>query len=934
MHLRGPVVEVGDSRTVETSRGTSDLAEVRMRPEGGAAEPVTVTLWGKWTETADSLDPGMELLVTNAEEDEFRGEVQYATARESMVVVEPGFLVDVTDVRSWVQCPRMYYLNKLSGMELAYPVVKGTIVHEVFGDLLRGRDLDAAVTEHVAESGLELGLLDKDSEAVAADVRDHASAIEGWLQQGTLTETDGAASAADSSERGFSPVENEWRSEQTLVSETYGLKGRADAVRRGGPVELKTGKNTKREPRFQDKIQAACYALLLGEQAVVDGGSETAADGGQGGDPIDGDHAAEAPDTGTLLYTKNAAVERTEETGDLSPAKEFSLGPGLLKFLVRTRNEIAAMEHDMSVPTGYEADAKCEYCFEQDTCMAVSGRLDQESKAGQVGSPIPEDERAYFERFYRAIEAERRAVHREYTKLWRQTGEQRADDDRALIDLEPIGQTEREGGRWELRAKGTGAVSKIREGDVVLASDGHPIRGRAEMARVEQLGEEVVVTTDEPVELRRLDVYPSEIGTDRMLTALHDAVLKQSPEKKAVLFGRREPEFGTDDTVYIDNNEAQNEAVSLAVRAEDVALIHGPPGTGKTYTLARTVRALVERGERVLLTAFTNRAVDNAIEALEEQGFEDVVRVGTETGVRPDMQEYRLPDSGDPQDLAGQLRDASVVAATTASCGSTVMREQSFDVALVDEAGQLTEPATLAAVSLAETSVLVGDHQQLPPVVQAADDDADGLAAPLQTSLFERLIEAYPEAGVMLDRQYRMSQRIQAFASREFYDGQLRPATGEVASQRIDDLDGVTMDAFPPNLRDSVAFVDPDGRAVGNTNPIEAAAVVETVQSYIDAGVPAEAVGVIAPYRAQVAEINKRAPAGVTVDTVDRFQGSSKEVIVVSFVATGSLDGPIFEDYRRINVALTRAKKALVLVGDADALGTDPVYGRMVEWAR
>ena len=934
MHLRGPVVEVGDSRTVETSRGTSDLAEVRMRPEGGAAEPVTVTLWGKWTETADSLDPGMELLVTNAEEDEFRGEVQYATARESMVVVEPGFLVDVTDVRSWVQCPRMYYLNKLSGMELAYPVVKGTIVHEVFGDLLRGRDLDAAVTEHVAESGLELGLLDKDSEAVAADVRDHASAIEGWLQQGTLTETDGAASAADSSERGFSPVENEWRSEQTLVSETYGLKGRADAVRRGGPVELKTGKNTKREPRFQDKIQAACYALLLGEQAVVDGGSETAADGGQGGDPIDGDHAAEAPDTGTLLYTKNAAVERTEETGDLSPAKEFSLGPGLLKFLVRTRNEIAAMEHDMSVPTGYEADAKCEYCFEQDTCMAVSGRLDQESKAGQVGSPIPEDERAYFERFYRAIEAERRAVHREYTKLWRQTGEQRADDDRALIDLEPIGQTEREGGRWELRAKGTGAVSKIREGDVVLASDGHPIRGRAEMARVEQLGEEVVVTTDEPVELRRLDVYPSEIGTDRMLTALHDAVLKQSPEKKAVLFGRREPEFGTDDTVYIDNNEAQNEAVSLAVRAEDVALIHGPPGTGKTYTLARTVRALVERGERVLLTAFTNRAVDNAIEALEEQGFEDVVRVGTETGVRPDMQEYRLPDSGDPQDLAGQLRDASVVAATTASCGSTVMREQSFDVALVDEAGQLTEPATLAAVSLAETSVLVGDHQQLPPVVQAADDDADGLAAPLQTSLFERLIEAYPEAGVMLDRQYRMSQRIQAFASQEFYDGQLRPATGEVASQRIDDLDGVTMDAFPPNLRDSVAFVDPDGRAVGNTNPIEAAAVVETVQSYIDAGVPAEAVGVIAPYRAQVAEINKRAPAGVTVDTVDRFQGSSKEVIVVSFVATGSLDGPIFEDYRRINVALTRAKKALVLVGDADALGTDPVYGRMVEWAR
>ncbi|MFB6164437.1 MAG: AAA domain-containing protein, partial [Haloarculaceae archaeon] len=674
MQLRGPVVAVESPRTVETSNGQTDLAEVSLRPEGGRADPVTVTLWGKWTETADILEPGMELLVTDAEEDEFRGEVQYATSRESMVVVEPDFLVDVTDIRSWVQCPRMYYLNKLAGVPLAYPVVKGTIVHEVFGDLLRGRDLEAAIDEQVAEAGLELGVIGEDPDAVADEAYDHASAIEGWLNQGTLTEPD------------------EWRSEQTLVSETYGIKGRADAVRRGAPVELKTGKNTKREPRFQDKIQAAAYALILGERG-------------------------ETPDTGTLLYTKNAAVERTEESGDLSPAKDFSIGPGLLEYVVRTRNEIAAMEFDASVPTGYEANAKCEYCFEQDTCMAVSGRLDQDSKAGQVGSPIPQEEQVYFERFYRAIEAERRAVHREYVKLWRQSTQERAADDRALIDLEPLGQRELAEGRWELRAKGTGAVSKIREGDVVLASDGHPIRGEAEMARVTELGDEIAVETDEPVELRRLDVYPSEIGVDRVLTALHDAVLRQPPEQKDVLFGRREPTFREDETVYIDNNAAQNEAVSLAVRAADFALIHGPPGTGKTFTLARTVRALVERGDRVLLTAFTNRAVDNALEALREQGFEDFVRVGTETGVRHDMQDVRLAEKGDPDELSSELRDASVVAATTASCGSTVMREQDFDVALIDEAGQLTEPGALAAITRADRFVLVGDHQQLPPVV-------------------------------------------------------------------------------------------------------------------------------------------------------------------------------------------------------------------------
>ncbi|QIO23152.1 AAA domain-containing protein [Haloarcula sp. JP-L23] len=938
MQLRGPVVEVSDPKTVNTQYGESDLCEVTLRPDRGAGDPTTVTLWGKWTETADVLEPGMELAVYDPDERQYQGETQYSVGSDATVVVEPDFLVDVTDIRAWVQCPRMYYLRKLDGADLAYPLVKGTVVHEVFGDLLRSRDVEAAIEDQIEAAGLDIGLLGREADEVAGDVRAHAKAIEGWLQQGTLTDEDSAATAADSSERDFSPAESEWRSEMTLISERYGMKGRADAVRRGMPVELKTGKNTKREPRFQDKIQATAYALMLGERAAnsLDASAVMAGDGGTT-TPIEA-----APDTGTLLYTKNAAVDRSEESGDLSPAKEFSIGSGLLNYVIRTRNAIAAMEHDTGVPTGYEANAKCEYCFEQDTCMAVSGRLDQESKAGQVGVAIPEAERDYFERFYTAIEAERRAVHREYAKLWEQTAEERAADDRALVDLEPVGRTELDSGRWELRARGTGAVSKIREGDLVMASDGDPVTGDAELARVERIGEarsasedangetvssgeEIVVTADEPLDLRRLDIYPSELTTDRLQNALHDALLTQPPEQKDVLFGRRDPEFETVEETFIDNNEAQNEAVQLAVGAEDFALVHGPPGTGKTYTLARMVRALVDRGDRVLLSAFTNRAVDNAIEALEEQGFTDIVRVGTESGVREDMQNYRLEQSGDPGECAATLQNAQVVAATTATCGGTAMQSQSFDVAVVDEAGQLTEPGTLAATTLADRFALVGDHQQLPPVVQSED-------ATLSTSLFQRLIETHPDAGVMLDRQYRMAQHIQAFASREFYDGQLRPATGEVAGQRIDDLPGVSMDALPEHLRDRVSFVDPGGTQTGNTNPVEADAVAEVVAAYREAGVPAEDVGVIAPFRAQVAELDRRLP-DVAVDTVDRFQGSSKEVIVVSFVATETLEGPIFEDYRRINVAMTRAKKALVLVGDADALGTDEVYGRLVEWA-
>ena len=889
MNLRGTIIDVGEVRSVSTRHGERDLVETTIRPErlDGERAPdgpeATVTLWGKWTHTAEHAAAGMDLLVTDAEETEFRGERGYATTSDTYVVLEPDFLVDVTDVRSWVQCPRMYYLNKLSGVPLAYPVVKGTIVHEVFGDLLRGRDLDAAVADHVEAAGLELGLLGREAPEVRDEVRRNAAAIEGWLAQGTLTEDD------------------EWRSEYTLISPTFGIKGRADALRRGTPVELKTGKNTKRDPRFHDKIQAATYALLLAES----------------GDP---------PNTGTLLYTKNAALDRSEASGDLSPAKEFSVGRGLLEFVVRTRNEIAAAEAERRVPTGYEADAKCEWCFEQDTCMVVSGRLDQESKAGQVGTAIPAEEREYFEAFYRAIEDERRAVHAEYRKLWEQSATERAAADRALIDLEPLGRRQLPDGDWELRAEvPDGAVSKLREGDVALASAGDPIGGDAELGRIQALGDEAVVTVDEPLDLRRLDVYPSEISVSRQLTALHDALLKGDPDRKDVLFGRREPTFREVTETFVDNNDAQNTAVRRAVGADDFALVHGPPGTGKTYTIAHVVRALVERGDRVLLSAFTNRAVDNALDALRDQGFADVARVGTTTGVREDMRDVRLERRGEPNDRAAALRSAPVVAATTATCGSRVLREESFDVAVVDEASQLTEPGTLAAINLADRFVLVGDHQQLPPVVQSGDER-------LATSLFERLHDAHPEAATMLDRQYRMSQRIQAFASAEFYDGALRPATPAVAGGTLDDLPSVDGESLDPELRRGVRFVDPDGHREGNANPVEADRVADVVASFLDAGVDPDDVVVIAPFRAQVAEINRR--VDVAVDTVDRFQGSSAEVVVVSFVATDDLDGPIFEDTRRVNVALTRAKKALVLVGDAAALESEPFYARMLDWAR
>jgi len=245
------------------------------------------------------------------------------------------------------------------------------------------------------------------------------------------------------------------------------------------------------------------------------------------------------------------------------------------------------------------------------------------------------------------------------------------------------------------------------------------------------------------------------------------------------------------------------------------------------------------------------------------------------------------------------------------------MREQEFEYAVIDEASQLTEPATLAATNLTECFVLVGDHEQLPPV-----------SASEAPSMFERLADEHPETAVTLNRQYRMAQRIQAFPSREFYDGELLPANGEVARRSIGEI------ADPPEgLDETVNFIEVKGKQRGNTNKKEADTVEKLIEELLDSGVDTDEIAVIAPFRAQVSEIGRGLPEGVAVDTVDRFQGSSEEVVILSFVATGSLDSPIFEDPRRLNVALTRAKRSLVLIGDPSALEDDPFYSRVLDWA-
>jgi hypothetical protein len=423
---------------------------------------------------------------------------------------------------------------------------------------------------------------------------------------------------------------------------------------------------------------------------------------------------------------------------------------------------------------------------------------------------------------------------------------------------------------------------------------------------------------------------------ERRLDAIE--AVREHEEKHAILTGSRPVAFSANrynlPESDVDLDPHQHDALVWADSADDVACIHGPPGTGKTRTLTALVQCAVEKGQTVLVTAHSNQAVDNllvrestpgnpesdTLHEFAQRGDCSIARVGRNSRNRVVTEEY----------VGNSVATADVVAATTS--GAAQFETDRFDVAVVDEATQASRPATLIAFDCAEKLVLAGDHRQLPPY--SADETAG--AERLRPSLFETLLNRYgEEIAVLLRRQYRMHETIASFPNDAFYGGKL-----ETADRNRE----WTVSDLPPLRGIDVTGPERQRRDFSYANEAEAAVVAEEVSRLVeesaDGARPDETaldhgeIGVITPYTAQKAEIERTlaetdgVDAGrIDVDTVDSFQGSERAAVVVSFVRSndearsGFLAFPE-EGPRRLNVALTRARARLVLVGDWETLGT------------
>ncbi|KAM0286740.1 hypothetical protein ACHAQH_000760 [Verticillium albo-atrum] len=407
-------------------------------------------------------------------------------------------------------------------------------------------------------------------------------------------------------------------------------------------------------------------------------------------------------------------------------------------------------------------------------------------------------------------------------------------------------------------------------------------------------------------------------------------------------------------------NVDQQAAIEKVMTAQDYALVLGMPGTGKTTTIAHIIRALVSQGKSVLLTSYTHTAVDNILLKLKDDSI-PVLRLGAPAKVHPEVQQFATL-AATPMHSFDEIKsawhDPPIVATTCLGIGHHVFNERTFDYCIVDEASQITLPICLGPIRMAKTFVLVGDHNQLPPLVQNEEARDGGL----DVSLFKLLSDTHPDSVVNLEHQYRMCEDIMTLSNKLIYKGRLRCGTEQL---RFTKLDVPNMGALRQKHHDSISLMQPGaprsyctgptpGRcwirdllepearvrfvntdtlqprtreeAKGNriVNPGEARVVTQLVESLVGVGVPETEIGVMTHYRSQLALLKHglRGHPSVEMHTADRFQGRDKEVVVLSLVRSNEACaiGDLLKDWRRINVAFTRAKTKLLVIGSRETL--------------
>ena len=980
--LRVVVTEIGDyiHATADDAEGTT----VTVWYKGAAPEAVKRTQ--DWAYLSTMVAEGTQLNLVRPWEHE-------GILYPELIIVEPDYLVDISAVaacfETYSHSPLLHLLGKLRPSETTQAILLGNFAGQLLDETLRLQPDDRPYADSVMDffrtSALAVATADI-NKSFHDDAKRQKQNIRQMVMQ-TLPKV--------LQHEGLTVDATQMMVEPTFFSEMLGLQGRMDMMQYDQRVviEQKSGKGGFPQtdpdtPKAQEKhyVQLLLYMLLLRynnhEQYERNGRKLYS----------------------FLYYSKYA-------NGLISQA----FAPELIHEALKLRNGIAAAEFSytrdgLDVLTTLTPDKLNEL-----NTRGILWERYQRPQLAALLQPISQAtplERAYYLRMLRFIETEHLMAkignqtkeNSGFADKWHSTLEEKLQAGSIYASLRLLTPSKDETGTVEtvvlaFEQTQDNDISNFRTGDIVILypyNDGEEPDARRTMvfrATIQTIGDnEITLRLRHPQTGSTAFWHQGERAWaiehdffESSYTPLYRGIhsfLSAPRQRRDLLLCQREPE--TDQGLQLRGDYGSFNQLSLRVRqARDIFLIIGPPGTGKTsYGMLNTLKEeLLTRGSRVLLMSYTNRAVDEICGKLQEENI-DFLRIGSRLACEqrfiPNLLEERARQCKNAAELRSMISQTRVIAGTTSSLNASpaLFSLGGFSLAIIDEASQILEPHLLGLLSATDNNgqcairkiVMIGDHKQLPAVVQQKEEDSrvtDSLLRAIhltdcRLSLFERLLSHYgnnPECVYMLTRQGRMHHDIADFPSQAFYSGrleevplphQVEPLPAMSAASGIERLLSTQRTAF-------INVEAPADTPSDKVNRAEAQAIVSALVAIYNKEKehfsPLTTAGVIVPYRNQVAEIRKAIEhtgieplRHISVDTVERYQGSQRDYILYGFTVQryyqlDFLTANVFEENghwidRKLNVAMTRARRHLLLFGNASLLSGDPVFSLLLDYMK
>ncbi|MGM9798653.1 MAG: DEAD/DEAH box helicase [Parabacteroides sp.] len=905
-----------------------------------------------------------------------------------LIIIEPDYLVDISAIAScmenYAHSPLLHLLHKLQPAANSEAILLGNFAGQLLDEELHADSETTSYTQSVKRffQGNTLNLL---ATELTSNFHEQSLRQRSHIHQAIRNVLPNLVQPFDLRETIVEP---------TFFSELLGLQGRMDLLQLDQRVlvEQKAGKGgfPQRDPKtpvHQEKhyVQMLLYMALLRYNYHST--------------YVANNHELNA----FLLYSRY-------ENSLLG----LGFAPTLLFEAIKLRNGIAA--HELAYARGELRETLESLTADSLNERGVTGKLWEQYQRPQLeallhpihaATPLA---RAYYFRFLSFVELEQLLAKignaakegSGFAAKWQASAEEKLQTGDMYAEMTPLLPTTEgpiETVTLRYPAQEAQELSNFRPGDIVILypyPKGHAPNATQTMvlrATIAEIGtEQISLTLRNPQGDARIFTYYKEAYWaiehdlfDSSFTALYRGLhsfLSAPADRQALLLLQRSPRVNIQRQLkgnYGDFNE-----LALRIKqAEELFLLIGPPGTGKTsYGLVNTLKEeLLEQDTNIVLMAYTNRAVDEICGKLAAEGI-DYLRIGSSLSATPayrkQLLQTRVSDCNKLTEVHALIEQTRVFVGTTTAFNtqSALFQLKQFDLAIIDEASQLLEPHLIGLLSAHSTNgpairkvVLIGDHKQLPAVVQQEAEDAlvtDPLLQAIgltdcRQSLFERLLKRYrhnPAVTYLLTKQGRMHQAIAAFPNHFFYQGRLEEVPLPHQLRPLPTIPNGLNGQQQLLATHRVAFVEvplPKESPSDKVNLIEAEMIASTVAeiylldpTHFD---PVETVGVIVPYRNQITTIRRFLERygipplrQITIDTVERYQGSQRDYILYGFTIQKKyqlnfLTNNVFEEEgqlidRKLNVAMTRAREHLLLFGHSHLLMLNDLFRQLIDYMR